>query len=46
MLARPLGPIVFAGEHVAAEMGALMEGAIRSGRRAGDRVQVGMLEAE
>jgi monoamine oxidase len=28
------GPVVFAGEHTAARFGALMEGAIRSGRRA------------
>lgn len=32
------GAITFAGEHVAPEMGALMEGAIRSGRAAAARV--------
>lgn len=33
-LERPTGPLAFAGEHVAGEHWALMEGAIRSGRRA------------
>ncbi|MFN8151523.1 MAG: NAD(P)/FAD-dependent oxidoreductase [Solirubrobacterales bacterium] len=33
-----VGPITFAGEHVAREMGALMEGAVRSGRAAAERV--------
>jgi monoamine oxidase len=32
--ARPTGPLAFAGEHTAGEHAALMEGAIRSGRRA------------
>ena len=45
-LARPLGRMVFAGEHVATEMGALMEGAIRSGSRAAAEVRVAMLEAD
>ncbi len=45
-LTRPLGPIVFAGEHLAAEMGALMEGAIRSGGRAAAEIRVAMLGAE
>ena len=31
---RPTGPLAFAGEHTAGEFAALMEGAIRSGRRA------------
>ena len=31
---RPTGPLAFAGEHTAGEHAALMEGAIRSGRRA------------
>jgi monoamine oxidase len=34
LLARRHGPIAFAGEHLGGEMTALMEGAIRSGRRA------------
>ena len=33
-LAAPVGPIHFAGEHTAGEWHALMEGALRSGRRA------------
>jgi monoamine oxidase len=33
-LIEPVGPIAFAGEHTAAAFHALMEGAIRSGRRA------------
>jgi monoamine oxidase len=33
-LERPTGPLAFAGEHTAGEYAALMEGAIRSGRRA------------
>jgi monoamine oxidase len=32
--ARPAGPIAFAGEHLGGEFAALMEGAIRSGRKA------------
>jgi monoamine oxidase len=32
--ARPVGPLAFAGEHLGGEYAALMEGAIRSGRRA------------
>jgi len=32
--ARPVGPLAFAGEHLGGEFAALMEGAIRSGRRA------------
>jgi monoamine oxidase len=31
---RPTGPLAFAGEHTAGEHAGLMEGAIRSGRRA------------
>jgi monoamine oxidase len=33
-LARPIGPLHFAGEHTDAEFGGLMEGALRSGSRA------------
>ena len=33
-LSRPAGPLVFAGEHAGGTFAALMEGAIRSGRRA------------
>ncbi|HST14593.1 MAG TPA: NAD(P)/FAD-dependent oxidoreductase [Gaiellaceae bacterium] len=33
-LAEPVGPIAFAGEHTAGEWHGLMEGALRSGRRA------------
>jgi monoamine oxidase len=32
--ARPIGPLAFAGEHLGGEFAALMEGAVRSGRRA------------
>ena len=34
MAAEPVGPLAFAGEHLGGEFAALMEGAIRSGRRA------------
>lgn len=34
LAARPTGPLAFAGEHLGGEFAALMEGAIRSGRRA------------
>ena len=34
LFAAPVGPLVFAGEHLGGEFAALMEGAIRSGRRA------------
>ncbi len=37
-LARPVGPLAFAGEHTAGEWYALMEGALRSGRRAAEDV--------
>ncbi|HKP20713.1 MAG TPA: FAD-dependent oxidoreductase, partial [Thermoleophilaceae bacterium] len=33
-VAHPTGPLAFAGEHTAGEHHALMEGAVRSGRRA------------
>ncbi|HSJ16647.1 MAG TPA: FAD-dependent oxidoreductase, partial [Solirubrobacterales bacterium] len=33
-LADPVGPLAFAGEHTAGEFAGLMEGALRSGRRA------------
>jgi monoamine oxidase len=32
--ATPVGPLAFAGEHLGGEFAALMEGAVRSGRRA------------
>ena len=38
-LARPLGPIAFAGEHTAGEWHGLMEGALRSGTRAAAQVR-------
>ena len=34
LAAEPLGPLAFAGEHLGGAYAALMEGAIRSGRRA------------
>ncbi len=37
-LAEPIGPLVFAGEHTAGEWHGLMEGALRSGQRAGAQV--------
>ena len=37
-LMRPIGPLVFAGEHTAGEWHGLMEGALRSGQRAADQV--------
>jgi hypothetical protein len=37
-LARPVGPVAFAGEHTAGGWHALMEGALRSGRRAASEV--------
>lgn len=37
-LARPIGPLHFAGEHTAGEWHGLMEGALRSGRRAAQQV--------
>jgi monoamine oxidase len=37
-LAQPIGPLHFAGEHTAGEWHGLMEGALRSGRRAADQV--------
>jgi monoamine oxidase len=37
-LAKPIGPLHFAGEHTAGEWHGLMEGALRSGRRAADQV--------
>ncbi len=42
-LARPVGPLAFAGEHTAGEWHALMEGALRSGMRAADDVLCGRL---
>jgi monoamine oxidase len=38
-LARPVGPVVFAGEHTAGHWHALMEGALRSGVRAASQVE-------
>jgi monoamine oxidase len=37
-LAEPVGPIAFAGEHMGGRFNGLMEGAIRSGRRAAERL--------
>jgi monoamine oxidase len=37
-LAEPVGPLRFAGEHTAGPFAALMEGAVRSGRRAAEQV--------
>jgi len=37
-LVNPIGPLFFAGEHTAGEWHGLMEGALRSGRRAADQV--------
>ena len=37
-LARPVGPLAFAGEHTAGEFHGLMEGALRSGLRAAEDV--------
>ena len=37
-LAQPIGPLHFAGEHTAGEWHGLMEGALRSGRRAAEQV--------
>ena len=36
-LAKPIGPLFFAGEHTAGEWHGLMEGALRSGRRAAEQ---------
>jgi monoamine oxidase len=38
-LARPVGPVAFAGEHTAGRRHALMEGALRSGLRAAGEVE-------
>ena len=38
-LARPVGPLHFAGEHTDPECGGLMEGALRSGRRAAAEIE-------
>lgn len=37
-LAKPIGPLIFAGEHTAGEWHGLMEGALRSGLRAAEHV--------
>ena len=37
-LVKPIGPMFFAGEHTAGEWHGLMEGALRSGRRAAEQV--------
>ena len=37
-LARPVGPLAFAGEHTAGEWHGMMEGALRSGQRAAEDV--------
>jgi monoamine oxidase len=41
-LGQPLGPIAFAGEHLGGEFAGLMEGALRSGRRAARLVANGL----
>jgi monoamine oxidase len=38
LLAEPVGPLYFCGEHTAGEWASLMEGALRSGLRAADQV--------
>lgn len=38
-LCRPVGPVAFAGEHTAGDRHGLMEGALRSGRRAAQEVE-------
>jgi hypothetical protein len=38
LLRRPVGPLHFAGEHTAGDQAGLMEGALRSGRRAADEL--------
>jgi monoamine oxidase len=38
ILSEPVGPLCFAGEHLGGEFAGLMEGAIRSGRRAAERL--------
>jgi monoamine oxidase len=40
-LARPVGPLAFAGEHSAGDWHGLMEGALRSGLRAAEDVLAG-----
>jgi monoamine oxidase len=40
VLARPVGPIMFAGEHTAGAWHALMEGALRSGLRAASEISL------
>ena len=37
-LVKPIGPLYFAGEHTAGEWHGLMEGALRSGRRAAEQI--------
>ena len=37
-LVKPIGPLFFAGEHTAGEWHGLMEGALRSGRRAAEQI--------
>jgi monoamine oxidase len=37
-LVKPIGPLFFAGEHTACEWHGLMEGALRSGRRAAEQI--------
>ncbi len=40
-LVKPIGPLFFAGEHTAGEWHGLMEGALRSGRRAAEQILSG-----
>jgi monoamine oxidase len=44
-LAEPVGPLAFAGEHTGGGFNGLMEGAIRSGRRAADRLLEGAIRS-
>ena len=44
-LVKPIGPLFFAGEHTAGEWHGLMEGALRSGRRAAEQI-LGTVEIE
>ncbi len=41
-LEEPVGPVVFAGEHLGGEFAGLMEGALRSGRRAARQLAGGL----
>lgn len=45
-MARPVGPMHFAGEHTAGEWSGLMEGALRSGRRAAAEIMAAQNQEE